>query len=243
LTVPNEPGIQRASWDLRYESPVPAAQLGEGQRRGGRGIAMRGPRVLPGEYLVRLSLNGKEMVKSLIVEEDTRIEITTADAEARLKIMLAINRLQKSGFDAQRMLDNLRTQLNSVEENLKKQANVPQAVRSAVDSLTQEVRAVRAGLAPQQRGPNQQESAGPPDPGQANAVMTRISRLFGELDSYTEPAVPRHQEELKKYTLQLNELIGRVNKIITESVPNLNKLIAESGMSPIKAGETIAPLQ
>jgi hypothetical protein len=179
----------------------------------------------------------------LIVEEDPRIEITTADAEARLKIMLAINKLQKSGFDAQRTLDNLRTQLNSVGESLKKQANVPQAVGSAVDSLLQEVRTVRAGLAPQPRGPNQQESAGPQAPDLANAVMIRVSRLFGELDSYTEPAVSRHQEELKKYTLQLNERIERVNKIITESIPNLNKRIAESGMSPIKAGETIAPLQ
>jgi photosystem II stability/assembly factor-like uncharacterized protein len=243
LAVPNESGIQRVAWDLRYQSPVPAPQLGEGQRRGGLGGAVRGPRVLPGEYLVRLSVDGKETTKSLIVEEDPRIEITTADAEARLKIMLAINKLQKSGFDAQRTLDNLRTQLNSVGESLKKQANVPQAVGSAVDSLLQEVRTVRAGLAPQPRGPNQQESAGPQAPDLANAVMIRVSRLFGELDSYTEPAVPRHQEELKKYTLQLNERIERVNKIITESIPNLNKRIAESGMSPIKAGETIAPLQ
>jgi photosystem II stability/assembly factor-like uncharacterized protein len=243
LTAPNESGIQRVAWDLRYQSPVPASQLGEGQRRGGLGGAVRGPRVLPGEYLVRLSVDGKEMTKSLIVEEDPRIEITIADAEARLKIMLAINKLQKSGFDAQRTLDNLRTQLNSVGESLKKQANVPQAVGSAVDSLLQEVRTVRAGLAPQPRGPNQQESAGPQDPNLANAVMIRVNRLFSELDSYTEPAVPQHPEELKKYTLQLNERIERVNKIITVSIPNLNKLIAESGMSPIKAGETIAPLQ
>jgi photosystem II stability/assembly factor-like uncharacterized protein len=243
LLVPNERGIHRVSWDLRYQSPVPAPQLGEGQRRGGRGRAMRGPRVLPGEYLVRLSVDGKEMVKSLIVEEDPRIEITAADAQARLKIMLAINRLQKSGFDAQRTLDNLRVQINSVEESLKKQANVPQAVSSAVNSLLQEVRGARAGLAPQSGGANEQESAGPRDPALANAVMMRIGRLFDEIDSHTEPAIPRHQEELKRYTLQLNERIERVNKIITESVPNLNKLIAESGMSPIKAGETIAPLQ
>jgi hypothetical protein len=34
-----------------------------------------------------------------------------------------------------------------------------------------------------------------------------------------------------------------VNKLITDAVPNLNKQIEAAGASPIKAGETIAPLQ
>ena len=210
---------------------------------GGFGGAARGARVLPGDYLVRLRVDGKELEKTVKVEEDPRIELSSADAEVRLKLLLAINRLQKSGFDTQRTLDGLRTQISSVEENLKKQANVPQAVSSTVEALSQEVVAVRAALAQQPRRQDQQESAGPQDPALGNAMMTRVGRFFAELDSVTEPATPRHQELLIKYTQQMNALIERVNKIITERIPKLNLQIAESGMSPIKTGETIAPLQ
>jgi photosystem II stability/assembly factor-like uncharacterized protein len=245
LTLINEPGIQRFAWDLRYQSPMLSSQLaysGQGRGGGGFGGLPRGARVLPGEYIVKLYVDGKEMTKRIIVEEDPRIEIAPAEAEARLKLMLAINRLQKSGFETQRLLDSLRGQIISVEENLKKQSSVPQAISAAVDSLSQEVKAARAGLAQQPRGLNQQESAGPQDQPQGNALMTRFSRFFGELDSYTEPPTPQHQEQLKNYTQQMNALIEKVNKIITESIPNLNLQIAER-MMPIKAGETIAPVQ
>lgn len=243
-----EPGLQRITWDLRYQPPLPSGiqpgATGGGGGGGGRGGfgGTTGPRVLPGTYVVKLSANGREMTKKLLVEEDHRIRISPADAEARLKIMLAINKLQKSGFDAQRLLDNLRTQLISVQDSLKKQANQSEQVNTEVTLLLQEVVGLRRGLSQQFRGPNQEE-AGPTDQAAATAVLTRINRLYTELDSVTEPATTRHQEQLKKLTTVLNGQIERINAVITQSVPNINKRIAESGMNPIKAGETIAPLQ
>jgi hypothetical protein len=47
---------------------------------------------------------------------------------------------------------------------------------------------------------------------------------------------------LQIFTEQLNSLIERANRIIIEGIPNLNRQIAESGLMPIKAGDTIAPL-
>src|SRR5262249_35783887 len=147
-----------------------------------------------------------------------------AEAEARLKIMLAINKLQRSGFDAQRLLDNLRMQLITVQDSLKKQASLPEQVNTSVEILLQEVIGLRRGLSPQFRAQNQEE-AGPADPTIGTTLLTRITRLFQELDSITEPATSRHQEQLKKLTALLNEQIERINVVITQSVPNLNKQI------------------
>jgi hypothetical protein len=228
---------------LRYQPPFPGIQTAAtGGGGGGRGFGPTGPRVLPGTYIVKLSANGREMTRQVLVEEDPRIRISPADAEARLKIMLAINKLQRSGLDAQRSLDNLRTQLTAVQDGLKKQANLSEQINAAVTVLLQEVVGLRRGLSPQFRVQNQEE-AGPADPAIAAAVFSRVNRLYGELDSVTEPATKRHQEQLKKLTSLLNTQIERINILITKSVPNLNKQIATSGMTPIKAGETIAPLQ
>jgi photosystem II stability/assembly factor-like uncharacterized protein len=244
LTGQGEPGIQRLTWDLRHQSPLPPGippgpTGGGGGGRGPGGVT--GPRVLPGTYVVKLSVDGREMVKHVLVEEDPRIRISPADAEARLKLMLAINKLQRSGFDAQRSLDNLRMQLTSVQDGLKKQPNLPEQVNKSVTVLLQEVVGLRRGLSAQFRGPSQEE-AGPADPAIATAILGRINRLYADLDSVTEPATKRQHEQLKKLTGTLNEQIERINLLITKSVPNLNKQIAESGMNPIKAGETIAPL-
>jgi photosystem II stability/assembly factor-like uncharacterized protein len=239
----NEPGVNRLAWDLRYQSPLPGTQSAQGPGGGGFFGTARGPRVLPGEYLVKLIVDGKEKTGTVIVEEDPRIRISPADADERLKTMLAINKLQKSGDQAQRVLESLRSQLSSLHDNLKKQSNAPEAVIAAVSGLMQEVSGLRNQLSPQPRGPNQQEAAGPPDPAMTAAVMTRLNRLFGELDSYTESPSVRQKESLQKYAALLNAHIERVNKIITQSVPNLNKQITENGATPINAGQTIAPLR
>jgi photosystem II stability/assembly factor-like uncharacterized protein len=240
MIATGDPGVQRIAWDLRYQSPL----YGQAQNpAGGNLMALRGPRALPGQYTVKLSVDGKEMTKTVTVEEDPRIRISPADAEARLKILLAVNKLQRAANSAQTTINNLRLQLNPLQESLKRQANAPEAVNSTVNSLLEEVRELQRRLTPQSAGPNAQEAAGPADPAFATAILPRINQLFGALDGYTEGPAARHNKQLQVFTDQLNSLLERVNRVITEGVPNLNRQIAESGLTPIKAGDTIAPLQ
>ncbi len=318
LLGPNEAGVQRTTWDMRYQSatqppqgpggpggpgapgmdPAMAAAMGGGGGGGFGGFGGgRGPRVLPGEYIVKLTVNGKEMTKPLVVEEDPRIKILPTDAEARLKTLLSINKIQKSGSDAQARLTNLRNQLTQLQESMKKQPNASAALGKEIDAVLKDVTDTQQKLGAQggrgggggggfggggggaagagggQRGggqgrgqggqpgqqaqpaqageqegpPNftqmmmQNESAGPGDPNRMNALMPRIGQLYSGLDSYTEPVTAQHREKLDRYTSQLNEVIGQINKMITERIPALNKQISESGLTPIKAPETVAP--
>ncbi len=240
MMATNEPGVQRLAWDLRYQSPL----FGQAQNPGGGAfMALRGPRVLAGEYTVKLIVDGKEMSKRVMVEEDPRIQIPLADAEARLRTLLALNKLQKAGNSAQTTLGNLRMQLNSLQESLRKQASIPDVVNSAAGSLLEEVNNLQRRLSPQFGGANAQEAAGPADPSSFAVILPRVNQLFNTLDGYTEPPTARHGKQLQFFTEQLNSLVEKVNRIITEGVPHLNRQIAESGMTPIKAGDTIAPLQ
>ena len=71
------PGMHRFVWDLHYEAPAPARGFG-GFRRGG------GPWVLPGEYTVRLTVDGKSYTKPLTVKLDPRVKVAPAELEAQL---------------------------------------------------------------------------------------------------------------------------------------------------------------
>ncbi|MDX2034171.1 MAG: hypothetical protein SF339_26080 [Blastocatellia bacterium] len=242
MMVKNEPGLHRVNWDLRHQPPFTLAQTAPGA--GFALVGARGPRVLPGEYLVRLVIDGKEvMSKPLLVEEDPRIRISPADAEARLGAFLALNRLQRAGNEALRSLANLRKEVGALQDGLKKQANAPAAVQEAVRSLQQEIEKLQTRLISSQGGVNQQENAGPSDPERAMAVMIRIGQLFNILDSYTEAPGKQQQDLARALTTQLNAAITEVNRLVTETVPRLNKQIEAAGAAPIKAGEAIAPLQ
>jgi hypothetical protein len=270
MTVTNEPGVQRVTWDLRYAAPfnpqgtamgerAPNAALGlqgQGQGQPSAGMASggfggfggaRAPRVLPGEYIVKLTVNGKEFSKTAKVEEDPRIQLAPAEQLARVQTLLALNRLQKAAFDANRTLQNLRQQLGGVQEALKKQVATPEAVTNSVNALLQQVNELSRRIQPSGGrfggDPAQQENAGPSDPSRQNALLLRLGQVFSALDGYTEAPAARHREQIEKLSAQLKELIGRTNRIITEEAPNLNRQIAEIGATPIKAGEPLAPLQ
>ncbi len=245
FTATNEPGIQRVTWDCRHQSPLP------GQTSGNSGFAgafPRGPRVLPGEYTLKLIVDGKEvMSKPLIVEEDPRIQLSPADAKARVDFLLTVNKLQRSGTEGQNRLSALRSQLASLRDNLNKQENKSEALIALAGKVLDEVIDTQNRLNPQiNRAGMASEAAGPADEATLalqDAAMRKISRLFDELDLYTEPVSAKQRGQLPKLTVTLNSLIEQINRLVTETVPNLNRQIEAAGLSPLKAGETIAPVQ
>ena len=245
FTATNEVGIQRVTWDCRHQSPLP------GQTSGNSGFAgafPRGPRVLPGEYTVKLLVDGKEvMSKSLIVEEDPRIQLSAADAKARVEFLLAVNKLQRAGAEGQNRLQALRSQLASLRDNVGKQEPKPEALLAAIGKVLDDVIDVQNRLNPQiNRAAGASELAGPADAATLaaqDAAMRKISRLFDELDTFTEPVTVRHRNQLPKLTTTLNSLIEQINKLVNETVPNLNRQIEAAGLNPVKAGETVAPVQ
>ena len=78
-----EPGLNRANWDLRHDSPVPGA--GQGFRG-----PPPGPRVLPGEYTVRIASGDASAEGSVQVAEDPRIQISEADRRANYDALMRL---------------------------------------------------------------------------------------------------------------------------------------------------------
>ncbi|MBI1760053.1 MAG: hypothetical protein HYR56_01325, partial [Acidobacteria bacterium] len=251
MSVANDPGVQRAVWDLRYGSPAQMPTSLERALTPAQANSMlaniglaRGPRVLPGDYVVKLSVGEKSFTKTVRVEEDPRIQATAAELETRLQTLLSVNKLQKSATELQRRLTALNSEMKALQENLKKQPAAPEALNKAAESLTQQIGELQKRITPQiANDPMLSEAAGPADPTIQPALTARLNQLFGALDSYTETPKNNHREQLQRFTTQLNALIAEANKVIQEEVPNLNKQIAESGVAPIKAGEPLAPLQ
>jgi hypothetical protein len=78
MVVSTKAGMHRISWDLRYQP------LGEGGGRGGGGNAVphrtypsvNAPWAVPGNYTVRLSVNGKTYTQPIVVHLDPRVKLS-----------------------------------------------------------------------------------------------------------------------------------------------------------------------
>jgi hypothetical protein len=88
-------GLNRASWDLRMEPPVPEAQR-EAPSAGGFGGPPQGPLVLPGVYTVTLRAAGRSLTSELRVEGDPRAAFSDAERRTRQTALLNLYALQKS---------------------------------------------------------------------------------------------------------------------------------------------------
>jgi hypothetical protein len=116
LATTATPGVNRVVWDLRYDAATGGAGGrggAGGGRGGGRGAAGGGapdqaaadaggggggggrggggsPYVLPGEYTVTLKTGGQEIKRTVKVEMDPRITVSTADLQDQLTAGLAL---------------------------------------------------------------------------------------------------------------------------------------------------------
>jgi len=88
-------GLNRVSWDLRMEPPVPDGSR-DAPAVGGFGGAPQGPLVLPGVYAVTVSGAGRSLKGELHVEGDPRVIFADADRRTRQTVLLNLYALQKS---------------------------------------------------------------------------------------------------------------------------------------------------
>src|SRR5438132_3701736 len=82
--VTTDVGLNRFVWDLRYADAVrfPGMILWAGETRG--------PKIVPGNYQVKLTVDGKTMTESFEVKPDPRLQTTAADYAKQLELALKI---------------------------------------------------------------------------------------------------------------------------------------------------------
>lgn len=124
--LPKEVGVNAVAWSLAYD--------GSEMIEGGKidlGNSLNGPLALPGEYTVRLSVNGKQYITKLKVLPDPRLQISESDLRAQhifaIGIRDDISRLAR----IVRQIRSIRRQLASRNELLKGDARAAQLVKDS----------------------------------------------------------------------------------------------------------------
>ncbi len=112
-------GINRVVWDLREDLPGQEASANtEGRRRQGAGRPVRGVKVLPGEYVVKLTVAGQSSQGRFEVKMDPHRVYRREDLLAGQKAGRQIVAMEHEGLQVMAKINALEKQLASAKEKL-----------------------------------------------------------------------------------------------------------------------------
>jgi photosystem II stability/assembly factor-like uncharacterized protein len=134
LTLTKRAGLNRFVWDLRY-GLAPVASLGAPEF-----LTPRGLMVLPGDYQVRLTVNGQRYTQPLKVELDPRVKTPLADLERQFTFQQQVMGAMSNARNLSTAIHDLQNKLEAVERSL--------ATKPDDAALASQVKALEAKLSP-----------------------------------------------------------------------------------------------
>ncbi len=231
LTPTKEQGINRVQWDLRGKPLVQAGRGGGG--RGGRGgggggrggatpeapAAAQPPAsggrggatsalVDPGEYVARLTVNGKDLTTPVRVEADPTVTLTSDEMQTRRTVITSLMALQAKTEPANTRADSLDIQLGTLARGL----DAPAAAKDAIASAVKESDKVKTEMA---------------------RINRSVGQLFGQISG--SPFVPTmtQREELEDLQKEYDTQSVTLETLLKKTVPAIEKQLNDAGVPRI----------
>jgi hypothetical protein len=226
LTATKAQGINRVQWDLRGKSLVQAGGGGRGGRGGGgRGGADvgavpaaeppvgggRGPTgalVDPGEYVARLTVNGRDLTTAVRVEPDPEVKLTSEDMQTRRSAITAVMALQGKTDPASTRAESLDTQLSALARSLE----APAVIKDALATAAKESATVRTEMA---------------------RINRSIGQLFGQISGSPFRPTATQREELEDLQNDFDKQSAALEILLTKTVPAIEKQLNDAGVPRI----------
>jgi photosystem II stability/assembly factor-like uncharacterized protein len=212
ILAPKEAGLHRLAWDLRYGgSPGESVQMGPMSFRLGSD-----PLVIPGDYKVILKADGLEKSTTVKVVADPRQSASLETRRAQRDALLDLSTLIPVIGSADRVTSSLKKQLDDVKAVLKKTPGLPDSAGAAVDEVLKKLDALRMEL------------LGDPTAGfeaMRSTVRGRLFMLNRTIAGYTEAPSARQLDQIRTLGQKVKDIAGRVNAVIDQDLPRLNKMM------------------
>ncbi|HEX6974348.1 MAG TPA: hypothetical protein VF147_08105, partial [Vicinamibacterales bacterium] len=239
--VPRTAGVNRATWDLRYDLPA-AADGGRGAGPGdagspdsevadrGRGRGGRGggaPLVLPGQYTVTLSAGGQNQSKPITVGMDPRVPVSSADLQAQLDALRTLGDMNLRLTSVLNRANSLIDQLAALQERLK--SNPSSQLREAESSIDKALEAITK---------YRDEVLTRPYPSMGYRQYPRLREEIGSLSGAVSrapfPPTAGQALRMKELAAELGEAVNTLNTMQTTQIENINAML--KGMPAITTG-------
>jgi hypothetical protein len=218
--VTTDVGLNRFVWDLRHPEAVrfPGMILWAGD--------IRGPRVAPGTYQVRLTVEGKTMTESFEVKPDPRISASPADFAKQLEFGLKIRDKVSETHNAILQIREVRKQ---VDDLLKRIAGQPsfKVINDAATTLKKNLTEVEETLY-QTKNQSSQDPLNYPI-----RLNNKLAALAGVVASGDAAPTDQSYAVYDELVVQIDGQLARLGQIIKTEVPAFNQLVRDQNIPAV----------
>ena len=212
-------GSHRFQWDLRYPGAVTFP-----------GIVLRyatpgeGPVAPPGEYSVRLTVNGASQTRRLLIEKDPRLtDVNEADLHEQFRLAMQIR-------DQTDRAHRGVLEIRSIREQLKQRA---QAANDA--SITQRSSQIASKLDEVEQDLYQVRNRSPRDTlNYPIKLNNQLAVLQHEVDTGESRPTDQDYVVFKELTARLDEILARLNSVVSGDLGSFNQSLAAKHVEPVK---------
>ena len=218
-----EAGLNRFVWDLRYENAnrVPGYYLWE------YNSGARGPLVLPGNYQVRLTVDGQSKTAPLEVKLDPRLHVSQAELEQQFNLLMQIREQLNRVYAAVNQIEDVRTQAEGLKRRLPPDDSARPFATSA-DNLAAKLISARESLVNLRISANEDSLAYRPG---LDGQLAFLAMIVGEgCDCGPTEAARQRFDGLRKQT---DEAISKWTDLQKTDVASFQKLAVDHGLQPL----------
>jgi hypothetical protein len=218
-TLPAEGGLNRFSWNLRYEDP--AKVPGNFYETD---IPPKGPMALPGTYQMRLTVGSQSQTASLELRKDPRMEISPADLQKQFDLERQIARRLTALHNAVNGIRDLRAQLNALEQRYKN-ATAWQSVKPLADDLLKKLSAVEDKIIQSKMKSTEGDLHYP------TMIDEQLIYLNWSVDSSDAAPTEGQQQLFADLSAKLQEQLAAWDQILSRDLPAVNRTAEEKKLT------------
>ncbi|MDT5124123.1 MAG: hypothetical protein QOC96_3605 [Acidobacteriota bacterium] len=218
--IPAEAGLNRFVWDLRYTDAArfPGIILWAGE--------LRGPRAVPGNYQVKLTVGGKSFTQTFDVKKDPRLSISPEDFVKQFDLLMKIRDKLTETHNAITQIREVRRQVNDLTRRLQGQPNA-KAIMDAAKSLNAKMTAIEETLY-QTKNQSSQDPLNYPI--KLNNKLAAVAGVVAEADAApTAQSYTVYEELVSKINAQLQLL----EQVMRTDLAAFNQLVREQNIPAV----------
>jgi len=218
--VPMEVGLNRFVWDPRHADAVrfPGMILWAGDTRG--------PKMPPGTYQVKLTVDGKSLTQNFEIKADPRLATTPADYAKQLELGLKIRDKLTETHNAIIQIRDVRKQ---VEDLLKRVAGQPnfKVVNDAGTALNKNLTTIEEALY-QTKNQSSQDPLNYPI-----RLNNKLAALGGVVGSAEAAPTAQSYAVYDELVTQIDAELQKLAQIMRTDVPAFNQLVRDQNIPAV----------
>jgi photosystem II stability/assembly factor-like uncharacterized protein len=218
--LPIEVGLNRFVWDTRYANAVrfPGMILWAGETRG--------PKVSPGMYLVKLTVDGKTLTQNFEVKADPRLRTTPADYAKQLELGLKIRDKLSNTHDAIIQIRDVRKQVEDLLKRVTGQPNF-KTVNDAGTALNKKLTDIEETLY-QTKNQSSQDPLNFPI-----RLNNKLAALAGVVDGAEAAPTAQSYAVYDELVAQIDAQLQKLAQLMQTDVPAFNQLVRDQNIPAV----------